>query len=162
MQTPVNYDICIYKEAVFEESFNFTDDNDAPLDMTGWQAYAQLRETKNRQSPLLTNFTIDQTNFSNGCVRISLSSSVTAALPTRIIGYYDLMIIDTTGKPRYYVEGTAWIHSTVTSLITDPEEYYTERDSIYVSALLLSDEKNMVLSSYTSINVERTVQMVSV
>ncbi len=141
MQSPVSYDICIFRESKFSECYTFTDDNNAPVNMTGWRVYAQLRETQDRSSDLLAEFTVSMMRAHEGVINLSLPSEVTASFIPRLMAYYDMMCVDLQGIPRYFVKGRAMLHSTVTTLISQPSHYYTERDAMFVCAISFFDNR---------------------
>ena len=101
-----------YVELTIEQGANFTsqvivkDENNNPINLTGYSAAAQLR--KSHYSVSATNFEVELTEPVSGQITISLNYSVTANLtPGKMV--YDLLITDTSDIKTRIIEGIAVI-----------------------------------------------------
>jgi len=99
---PGTHDITVMRGEDFSLTFQVLI-NSVVLDLTGATAYAQVRAKENdRTSTLLGDFTtaIDASHY----VTITLADTVSAAV-TADEGWYDVLIVDSTGADTYYLRG---------------------------------------------------------
>lgn len=89
------------RRADYSVQLQFKDENDTPINLTGWnvaaQAWNQGRSTK------YADFTVVYTNRVSGTVTISLTDQQTAFFPPE--SYYDVLLTDANGIKEYYLEG---------------------------------------------------------
>ena len=98
--------------------FDFVIDIDGTsLDLTGATVSSQIRKSKKRtSSPPIADFTVTVTNgdeayLSN--IALTLTDTETAAI-TAGDGFYDVLVVDSSGNDVYYVEGRVEIDGSVT------------------------------------------------
>lgn len=97
---PATVDLCIYAPDGFQALFQFRDELDNPIDMTGdW-----LAEVRDRDGTLVTTFTVDDTGEAVGNVVLSLTA-LQAATVLGALRYYDLHWTPLTGEPRTWIRG---------------------------------------------------------
>jgi hypothetical protein len=99
------YDFSIRKGSDVSELFQIQDADGAPLDLTGWEIHAQIREGKSFESELIAEFSVAIPDPTDGKIYLELENAVTAAI-TQKKGYYDILYIDPTLKRKFYCEGT--------------------------------------------------------
>jgi hypothetical protein len=102
---PARYDDTIQRRAVYDLTLQFRDSDKNPVDITGWtvaaQAWDKPRTTK------YADFTVTYTDRTTGLVKIALTDTQTTSLPDTC--YYDVLLIDTTGRKEYYLEGIFYV-----------------------------------------------------
>lgn len=101
--------IIIDQGTSFVTKFNFTDDNDDPIDFTTYTANSQIR--KSYTSSTAYNFTVGLSN--NGVVTLSMSSNTTSTI-TAGRYLYDLEVQDSTGIRSRLVEGIVTVTPEIT------------------------------------------------
>jgi hypothetical protein len=113
MITPGTQDIYIYRANDFSFSFDITI-NSVVLDLTGATAYAQIREGKNEEDPLVDDFTtaIDGSHV----VTLSLTDTETKALEAGDY-FYDVLIVDASGNDTTYLTGRVFVRDTITEKV---------------------------------------------
>lgn len=92
------------------------DENDAPIDVTGFTARMQAREAKASTTTFLDMTTENGQiimGINDGLITLTLTSAVTTAI-TAIQGFYDLEIIDGSGLVTRLLEGQMTISQEVT------------------------------------------------
>lgn len=99
-----------YVELTIEQGANFTtqvvvkDENNNPINLTGYSAAAQLR--RSHYSVSATNFEVELTEPVSGQITLSLDYSVTANLiPGKMV--HDLLITDPSNVKTRIIEGIA-------------------------------------------------------
>ena len=106
----IKANIVIDQGSTFQTSINVTDDNETPINLTGYSAAAMLR--KHYTSSNATSFT---TSISPtlGIVTLSMSANTTNAItPGRYV--YDCELTDTNGAVTRLVEGIVTVTPGVT------------------------------------------------
>lgn len=119
MVAPGRYDLHIQRGEDF--SFSFTIDiNSVTLDLTDASVYSQVRENDSRAESKIVDFTckVDGTAVTNpaptaNVIELSLTDVETAAI-AHDAGYYDVLVVDSSGNDKYYLEGRVTIHNSVT------------------------------------------------
>ncbi len=103
---PARYDIKIYKNATFSETFQFLDENEQPMNLSGCQAYAQAWAVDGSKREFSFDTSVDG---SNGKVTISLSHTVTSSLNVELRAQWDLLIVWPDGTRDYFLEGAVTV-----------------------------------------------------
>jgi len=119
-ETP-RYDITIIEGADFTLSLVLEEDG-APMDLTGYTAQAQLRESYEQAAPLVIAFRTDIINPAIGELILSLTgaqttnlfAAVTPQRPRQLAGYYDVFITSPTDAVKYLLGGRVIYHQTIT------------------------------------------------
>lgn len=101
---PGQLDLEIYQGNVFNLAIQLTDDNDAPIDITGLTWVAQIRRLPATAAILLT-FTL-AANTSTSTLTLSLTAAQTAAFPLDPRSSWDLLETTT---------NRTWLRGSVTS-----------------------------------------------
>jgi hypothetical protein len=102
---PGQHNIAVQRRADFDLQLQFKDSADAPIDLTGWTAYAQV--WNRGRSTKYADFAITYVNRAQGTIKIALTDTQTAAFPDE--AYYDVMLEDTAGLRNYYLEGIVYV-----------------------------------------------------
>lgn len=122
MTIPGRYEIGIYVDRDFEQTFQFKNSAGGTIDLSTYSFAAELRPVYNSDI-LLTAFTVSGT-LSSGIVNISLTDAQTLALSnsedldlssttTAVNAVWDLVATNSEGLRENYVMGTAVINGTV-------------------------------------------------
>lgn len=83
------YDIQLKKGDAFSEEFNFSDDDGAALDLTGYTFDAHIHKGKH-QPELVVDFTVTETDLANGVITLSLTEDDTKTLESTYSYVYHL------------------------------------------------------------------------
>jgi len=113
MTEPVQHDITIRKGRDFSEYFGLRNDDDTPMDLTGYTVKAQIRASRDTTSTLIADFTVRIDDPTTGDIYLELTDTVTAGL-TATRAYYDLLLTDPSGIDETYVEGAVTVRGSVT------------------------------------------------
>ncbi len=104
---PGVHPIIIRKAAEFSFIFEI-DIDDTVLDLTGATVLSQIRESRNRESELIADFTVGVTSGGDtgylSDITLSLTDTQSAAIG-QSEGFYDVLVIDGGGNDTYYLEG---------------------------------------------------------
>lgn len=104
--------------ATWIRTITFLDEDENPVDLTGYTALMEFRNTvESTGSPIITVGTSTNTisiNGTNGEITITISSTITAALTSGTTLYYDLFIYSSTGVATRLLKGTAYVSGSVT------------------------------------------------
>ena len=102
---PGTYNIRLQRRADYSLSLQLKDSTGAPINLTGWTAYAQAwnrdRTTK------YADFAITYTDRPTGQIAIVLTDTQTTAFPDEC--YYDVLLENTSGLREYYLKGTIYV-----------------------------------------------------
>lgn len=112
-RTPANYDITVRKGDTYSQVYQFKDSDGDPIDLTSWSAKAQIREKQHQGSNLIIDFTATITDAVNGKVKLSLTSTQTAAISNRT-GHWDLLLTNASDEDETYLYGEVTFTDTVT------------------------------------------------
>lgn len=105
--------ITIAGGADFQQTFHLESTSNTPLNLSGYTGYAKLKKSPASINTSAT-FAVSFPNPSDGRVRISLGSTVTASLkPGRYC--YDILLNSGTSKTRV-VEGSALVTAGITTV----------------------------------------------
>lgn len=105
--------ITIAGGADFQQTFYLESTSNTPLNLSGYTGYAKLKKSPASINTSAT-FAVSFPNPSDGRVRISLGSTVTASLkPGRYC--YDILLNSGTSKTRV-VEGSALVTAGITTV----------------------------------------------
>ena len=102
---PGQHNIAVQRRADFDLQLQFKDSADAPIDLTGWTAYAQV--WNRGRSTKYADFAITYVNRAQGTIKIALTDVQTAEFPDE--AYYDVLLEDTAGLRNYYLEGIVYV-----------------------------------------------------
>jgi len=102
---PGQHNIAVQRRADFDLQLQFKDSADAPIDLTGWTAYAQV--WNRGRSTKYADFAVTYVNRAQGTIKIALTDTQTAAFPDE--AYYDVLLEDTAGLRNYYLEGIVYV-----------------------------------------------------
>ena len=102
---PGQHNIAVQRRADFDLQLQFKDSADAPIDLTGWTAYAQV--WNRGRSTKYADFAVTYVNRAQGTIKIALTDVQTAAFPDE--AYYDVLLEDTAGLRNYYLEGIVYV-----------------------------------------------------
>lgn len=109
---PADYDLTVVRGDVYERlTFAMTDQDDVHVDFTGYTVAAQVRQTTEAATPLLT-FTCGVDG--NGDPYLEAPAEDTAAMGALTAGVWDLQLTPPAGEPRTYVRGRVAIVLDVT------------------------------------------------
>jgi hypothetical protein len=113
MIIPDTVPITILRGRDFDITFTFED-----LNLTGYTAKSQARETESQTSALIfpagtTQFTCVVTPGTDSTVKLSLTDTQTAGI-VKPQGWYDLLLIDPSGHDDTYVRGPVTVGGSVT------------------------------------------------
>lgn len=119
MKAPGRYDLHIQRGEDF--LFTFTIEIDGVvLDLTDATVVAQIRDQDLRDGTLIADFVcqVDGSDTPNAAptdnkITLSLSDTVTADIDDEG-GYYDVLVVDSSGVDTYYLEGQVTFHNSVT------------------------------------------------
>lgn len=81
--TAGKYDFILEQGSVYTQNFLYTDENDSPIDLTGYTGRMMIRATYDATSPLLTLQTSDGSlvlGDSSGTITANANATTTAAL----------------------------------------------------------------------------------
>jgi hypothetical protein len=109
--SPGTYNIALQRRADYSVVLQFKDSTNAPINMTGWSAAAQVwnqgRTTK------YADFTVAYTDRLTGTITISLTNVQTATFPDE--AYYDVLLTNPSNLKEYYLEGIVYVSEGYTS-----------------------------------------------
>jgi len=101
--------IIIDQGTTFTTSFNFTNDNDDPIDFSTFTAASQMR--KSYSSTTSHAFTVGL--YSNGAITLGMNANTTSSI-TAGRYLYDLEVTDTSGIRSRLVEGIVTVTPEIT------------------------------------------------
>lgn len=113
------YNTTIDKGATFSLTVTYKDAAGDPVNLTGWTARMQIRETPSSASTLLTStggsptIAISNTNFATGVISITISAANTANIAVPV-AYYDIEVESGAGLVRRVLQGRLAISPEVT------------------------------------------------
>ena len=102
---PGQHNIAVQRRADYDLQLQFKDSADAPIDLTGWTAYAQV--WNRGRSTKYADFAVTYVNRAQGTIKVALTDTQTAAFPDE--AYYDVLLEDTAGLRNYYLEGIVYV-----------------------------------------------------
>ena len=111
---PSKLDLTIRKFRTFSETLSFTDDNDAPLDLSSYTITAQVRKEESYASKLVVDLVIDDSDKATGNIVISLTETVTGELDIAS-GFWDMLFVVGDLKESW-VEGSVAIKEAITNV----------------------------------------------
>jgi hypothetical protein len=108
---PADYPLTLYRGDTRVWELEFTHDDDRPLDLTGYEALAQIRASRDG-GDVLASMSIDESNASAGRLRLRLEAADTNITATR--AYWDLQLTRTSdGFVRTWLYGAVRIRGDV-------------------------------------------------
>ena len=113
--TPAVKNFVLQRGDTFSYTFDITIDNNGVeevFDVTGGQAFAQLREDFDTASPLILDFTVTINDPTNE-ITFALSAPQTATVE-KSEGCYDVLFIDSTGDETHFLRGQMVFTGTAT------------------------------------------------
>ena len=110
------FDITINQGATFELTVTWKDSTGAAINLTGYSARMQVRETYSSASTIvsLTNGSGITLGGSAGTIAILISATTTAALTAPFSGVYDLELVSASGVVTRLLQGAATVSPEVT------------------------------------------------
>lgn len=112
---PGNYPITLYQGASFAQTITWKDETQTLINLIGYTARMQARETIASGSPFLELTTENDGIVLDGAGQIALFMSATATcLLPAIQGYYDLELVAPDGRVYRLLEGSLTISPEVT------------------------------------------------
>ena len=112
------YDILIRRGVGWTMTLAFTNDDDTPKDLTGFNYYCQVRN----EGRLLADITVDDTNKAIGELVLSLTPAETAAIGESR-GNYDVLEAEIVVTDSHYLfGGEAIIEDVATQIVLPPPE----------------------------------------
>ena len=108
MSEAIKFDISINTATDYTIDFSPTEDDETPIDMTGWTAEAQLRQYPEAIDYLDFVCTADENGF-----HMSMDHDTTALI-TYSRGHYDLFITDPDNRREKLAMGRAYIYPRTT------------------------------------------------
>jgi hypothetical protein len=110
------FNITINQGATFELTITWKDSAGTAINLTGYTARMQVRETYSSTTPIvsLTNGAGITLGGAAGTIAIVISATTTAALAAPFSGVYDLEIVSAGGVVTRLVQGTATVSAEVT------------------------------------------------
>lgn len=109
MIVPYNWPLIVYVGPDFEEEIVFTQDA-APIDLTGYTAYDQIRPSQSQTDGLIAEFVCTITP-AEGKVKLSLTDLVTRAISAES-GYHTLVLRDPAGLDLPFAMGqVTFVHT---------------------------------------------------
>ena len=110
--------ISIKQSATFELSILYVDTDGNPIDLSGYTAKMQVRETTDCADPPIVDLTTENGGISidgtNGIVNILILKEDTELLPEPFKGVYDLFIVNQNGQADCLISGLVSIEGSVT------------------------------------------------
>lgn len=113
---PAMEPLTIYQGASFREHFTWTDENNTPVNLTGYSACMQARPTPESAQTLLTLTTANggiMLGAAAGTVLVQMSAAQTETLPTGG-GHYDLELVAPDGAVTRLLMGRLYINQEIT------------------------------------------------
>lgn len=102
MIQPGVYNLKVQRRADYSILLGFKDSNQTPLNLTGWQVYAQIWDQG--RSTKYADFTVEYVNRSSGEIKLKLPYNTTTTLPPESV--YDVLLLNASGEREYYLEGS--------------------------------------------------------
>lgn len=110
------YDMLCEQGATFVRQFKWTDENEVPIDLTGYSARMQVR-TAVKASEVVVELTTANGQIvlypAEGKIELSMTATVTAALPDKRC-VYDLEVVAPSGTVTRLLQGAFVISPEVT------------------------------------------------
>jgi hypothetical protein len=113
--SPGQYPITIPQGASFSQQFTWRDENNNPVNLTGYTARLMARESYDSPSAFISLTTSSGITLGGalGTITLSMSATQTAGLPaTR--GVYDLELVSSSGNVSRLLEGSLMVTPEVT------------------------------------------------
>lgn len=114
--TPGNYDITVYQGGTFSQQFTWRDQNNAPVNLTGYTARMMARASVDSASPFVTLTTENggiALGGAAGTITLAMSAAQTAALAAQN-GVYDLELVSGSGAVSRLLAGNLFVSAEVT------------------------------------------------
>ena len=110
------FDITINQGATFELTITWKDSAGTAINLSGYTARMQVRETYSSTTPIvsLTNGAGITLGGSAGTIAIVISATTTAALTAPFSGVYDLELVSAGGVVTRLLQGAATVSPEVT------------------------------------------------
>lgn len=114
--SPGNYDITIYQGTTYNQQFTWKDQNDTPINLTGYTARMMARTSVDAPTPFITLTTANggiALGGAAGTITLVMNDSGTSGL-TNTSGVYDLEVIDGSGNVNRLLQGNLFVSAEVT------------------------------------------------
>lgn len=102
---PGQYNITVQRRADYDLALQFRDSTDAPINLTGWTAYAQVWNRE--RTTKYADFAVAYVDRVDGRIKISLTDTQTTTFPNE--AFYDVLLENTGGIREYYLEGIVYV-----------------------------------------------------
>ena len=102
---PGQYNIQVQRRADFDLQLQFKDSTDTPIDLDGWNVYAQVWDRS--RTIKYADFNVTYINRADGQIKIALADTQTEILPDE--AFYDVLLEDAIGLRNYYLEGIVYV-----------------------------------------------------
>lgn len=102
---PGQHNITLQRRADYELALQFKDSTGAPINLTGWTAYAQVWNRE--RTTKYADFTVVYVDRLTGQIKISLTDTQTTTLPNE--AYYDVLLENPSTLREYYLEGIVYV-----------------------------------------------------
>lgn len=101
MATPARYDFEVKRRADYPLRLKLKDGFNVAMDLSGFQVYAAI--WNQARTKKYADFATEYVDLGGGEVTLWLSSNDTALLPDD--AWYDVLVVEPSGKEYYYLEG---------------------------------------------------------
>ena len=115
MLYPANKNMTIYCGKDWQQEIWIMDEDGNNVDMTGYSAKMQLRETEEYTSALIVEFSISWIDQTAGKLKASLTDTQTSAI-SQAVGFYDLTFTDSAGISLPWLIGQMDINGSPTEV----------------------------------------------
>ena len=102
---PGTYNFTLQRRADYNLILEFRDGGDQPLDLRGYDFYAQVWDAA--RTVKYADFEITRSNVPEGKIEISLTSAQTTIFPNQV--NYDVLLKDPSERLNYYLEGVIFV-----------------------------------------------------
>lgn len=114
--TAGRFDLVIEQGATFRQLFEWHDECDNLVDVTGMTAKMQIRRSFDADAPMLTLTDTDGITLGGalGTVLVVIADELTAGLSTQVGGVYDIELHSSDGSTERFIEGKFRVTAQVT------------------------------------------------
>mgnify|MGYP003132629439 CR=1 FL=1 len=98
---PGTYNMTVQRRSDHSIQLIFKDSGGTAINLTNWSAAVQ--SWNQNRTKKYADWTVAYTNRAAGTIDISLSVDQTTILPDK--SYYDVLLVNASGKKEYYLEG---------------------------------------------------------
>lgn len=106
MISPGRYDITLHQGATFEQTVQYKDSNNVPVNMSGYTMSGTLWDRT--ATDKLATFSLPWVTQASGVFKMRLEAATTSGITEQ--GQYDILVTQPNGDKFYLLEGTAFIN----------------------------------------------------